>query len=395
MKYESIGRAEGSQKVAQIVLYYKIADELKEVYKEALRSMMESDYEPQDIIMVFNGIEETYELVRSWVEEIGIPSGKSVHYVVLDRNLGFARAMNIGFEIAKKVSNPEYILVVNDDLKMKKYAVKALLRPFKTDSRTGATTGIITRWGEHGIYSTQHVLFTVLTNYRNVFSMGNYATLYCGVPSIAVAFTKPSFSTVLPGAFFMIKREVIERCGFFWNGFVFYCDDFELGVRVWRCGYKVYYLPIVVAEHWAGGTTKAIDKKVLETRLMYSKYYTVAFLGALHKGLHKVNPIVAHTVVDMKNVLSWAVMKFLGRLLGSSFKEKKPQTYLQYLISSWLEGFQKKIPISDMGVSEPRLCLGNPLIETLKLRDGVIDMGLFKGFKDFLKGRTVPKVCEG
>lgn len=68
------------------------------------------------------------------------------------------------------------------------------------------------------------------------------------VPEAPLEITFPS------GAYVVIRRSIVEKMGrlFDWYGFMYF-DDWPLGYRIWKLGYKVVSLPIPAGRHLGGG----------------------------------------------------------------------------------------------------------------------------------------------
>lgn len=68
------------------------------------------------------------------------------------------------------------------------------------------------------------------------------------------------------GAFFLIRKDVFDRCGGFDERFFVYFEDVDLSLRAKRLGYSSYVLSEVSAFHKGGGCSE----RVKAARLFYS-----------------------------------------------------------------------------------------------------------------------------
>jgi GT2 family glycosyltransferase len=82
---------------------------------------------------------------------------------------------------------------------------------------------------------------------------------------------------VLSGAFFMIRRIVLEKIGGFDEKFFMYGEDIDLSYRISQSGFRNYYLGEISITHFKGGST-SYDNKQLKTfyeamNLFVKKHY--------------------------------------------------------------------------------------------------------------------------
>ena len=63
----------------------------------------------------------------------------------------------------------------------------------------------------------------------------------------------------VPGAFTLIRREILEQIGHLDERFFLYFDDVDLCRRVKALGYAVWYFPDVVVTHVGGGSARAVS----------------------------------------------------------------------------------------------------------------------------------------
>jgi GT2 family glycosyltransferase len=83
---------------------------------------------------------------------------------------------------------------------------------------------------------------------------------------------------VLPGAFMMLPRQVLEKTGGFDERFFMYGEDIDLSHRVKLAGYHNYYFAQAKIVHFKGGSTDKQSREYLERfygamKLFAAKYY--------------------------------------------------------------------------------------------------------------------------
>lgn len=70
------------------------------------------------------------------------------------------------------------------------------------------------------------------------------------------------------GADLMVKREVLDECGFFDPRFFLYFEETELCYRIRRGGYKLFSVPEAEITHFGGSTVKRVN---IQNREYYSE----------------------------------------------------------------------------------------------------------------------------
>ncbi len=319
VRYEVYGKVSGDEPLASITIFYKIREELEVIYKEAFRALLYVDYEPHEVVLIVNGLGETYDKLRKWIGEFGVPVGKRVHLVKLSKNLGFARANNVGLEIIKKVSpKTKYVVLVNDDLKPYPESFRVLKAAVRASESIAAAQGLIYFWGKKGIwYSAQQVAEVPCPLLDP--SVLNSSSHLNELPGKLLAYSRFTLPTLVTGGFSIYRIEALEKCGFFRKGFFMYGEDVELPVRLWRCGYKLIYVPYPVGEHLVGGSgfyrkTESVKRKDIQrfTTYFFSRVWaSTSFLNSneflmlpLHSTLHDVAVTYRILLRGLKDIIA-------------------------------------------------------------------------------------------
>lgn len=94
--------------IAFVVLHYKV----ESVTKECIEYLLRQDYQNYRIIVIDNcSLNGSYEkLVEEYKNE------SHIYFASIEYNLGFAKANDLGYQIAKHKFNAECIAVINNDL---------------------------------------------------------------------------------------------------------------------------------------------------------------------------------------------------------------------------------------------------------------------------------------
>src|SRR5712691_9783357 len=182
------------------------------VIEATIRSLLNSDYENLEIIVVDDGSQDrTSEVVR---EQFG---NEPLVRLFTEPNAGKATALNLGLRYAKG----EVIVALDADTQFPGETIRALARRF-VDPQVGAVAGnakvgnrinIVTRWQALEYITSQNM------------DRRAFASLNC--------------ITVVPGAVGAWRRELIEQCGGFSENTL--AEDQDLTLQIRKRGYKIGY----------------------------------------------------------------------------------------------------------------------------------------------------------
>lgn len=217
----------GNPKVSIIIVNWNG----KYLLKNCLNSIKDwTSYFNYDVIVIDNGSADgSVEMLR---KEFPL-----VKLVINKENVGFAKANNQG--IRRALSNDaDYVLLLNNDTKVIHCDwLENMVRVAEADSKNGIVgCKLIFPNGE-----IQHA-----GGYVNIKGSHHYTEG-----------DKIKEVDYVTGAAFLIKREVIEKIGFFDEGFSpLYAEEVDYCIRAKRSGYKVIYSPKTVIVHYTGATAK-------------------------------------------------------------------------------------------------------------------------------------------
>ncbi|MCF8150205.1 MAG: glycosyltransferase family 2 protein [Sulfuritalea sp.] len=130
------------------------------------------------------------------------------------------------------------------------------------------------------------------------------------------------------GAFFLIRRDVFDRCGGFDERFFVYFEEVDLSLRAKHLGYASYFLSDVAAFHKGGGCSEQVKAArlfySLRSRVLYAKkhYSAAEFVGlvllmAVELPLRLGRSVVRMSRADLLNTLM-AYRQLAGYFLRSA-----------------------------------------------------------------------------
>lgn len=217
---------------------------------------------PFEVLIVDNGTED----MRSDALRI-MPRAR---YIYSPKNLGYGGGNNLGVKNAKG----KYIFVFNNDTKLLKRAIDILV--FYLDKHPDTAIAAPNLMAENGrVYQRQGT--RILTPLRGIFVMSFLNTLF---PDNK--FSREYFlddmdlsairqTDTVPGAAFMIRKNVFQRVGMFDENIFLFNEEQDLGKRVREAGYKIImHSQANVIHEW---THKKKHEGVYEAYANFSRFY--------------------------------------------------------------------------------------------------------------------------
>lgn len=187
----------------------------------------------------------------------------NINYIENYKNLGFGRANNQGIDKAKS----EYVLFLNPDSIVPKGTLKYMVDFMETNTNIGASSCRIEKkdgsldWASHRSFPTPWVAF-------QYYFLKDDNTYHLKNKDLSI----PHEVDVIVGAFFLVRKKVLDEVGGFDKDFFMFGEDIDLCFRIKEAGYKIMYVPEVKVLHFKGVSTglkkhsQEITKASIETK---------------------------------------------------------------------------------------------------------------------------------
>lgn len=208
---------------------------------DCLNSLKEIDY-PKDkyeVVLVDNASKDnSVNLVKenfTWVK-----------LLVLDKNTGFSEGNNVGVENAIG----EYIVFLNTDTSVEKNWLSELVKKIVSDDEIGACSSQVLCNDGRNIINTIGGFWSI---------MGISGSMGEGKPKDT--FENETFTFSPTGCSMIIKTDLYKRVGGFDNEYFLYCEDADLGWRLWNQKFKVVVAPSSIVYHKVTASLKSLGKK--------------------------------------------------------------------------------------------------------------------------------------
>lgn len=174
-----------------------------------------------------------------------------------DANLGFAAANNRGFAVA----NGRYIVLLNSDAFLKEGALQKSVQKMDADPKVGLGGARLV--GRNDEWQPSARMFPSITN--DFFLLSGLSTKYSQskffgrVDRTWADQSQPAEVDWVPGAYSIIRREALEKVGYFDERFFLYYEEVDLCRRIKAAGYSLWYWPDIVVVHIGGESSKTVN----------------------------------------------------------------------------------------------------------------------------------------
>jgi len=254
----------------------------KELLTKCLKSLKKNTlYKKYRVYVVDNGSD--YD-IKKFVKKI-IPKSE---IILNGKNIGFAKANNIGMKKAIKDYSPNYFLLVNDDIE---FIDKGWLKKFIEVGESHKKIGIV---GCKLIYpdgSLQHI----------VKKKKIYYFLKPGNKKDFPETSKIQEISSVVGACFLIKKTVVDKVGFLDEKFFLYGEETDLCERARKAGFKNMYAGNICLIHYRDQTISKLSKNKI---WLIQKRSAIRFEFLNYSSLKIIKYSIFHlasTLFDNKN----------------------------------------------------------------------------------------------
>src|SRR2546427_1220306 len=208
---------------------------------KCLPSVLETDYDPFEVIVVDNGSCDGSAEAVSGFQAID----KRVTLLRNSKNLGFCQGNNIGASHAKG----DYLLFLNNDTTVEPNWLRELVSVVDTNSSIAAAQPKMLMMDEPSIIDSTGGYLTPYGTIYNREMLSRDQESRAGQSEVLVA----------TGAALLVKRELFFKLGKFDQRFFIYNEELDLCWRIWLSGNSVVYVPTAVVYHLLGGTNRGLS----------------------------------------------------------------------------------------------------------------------------------------
>jgi len=254
--------------VSVIIVTWKARDLLRQCLKSVERETKETH---REIIVVDNASRDgTLEMIGN--------EFPNVRLIANEKNLGFARACNIGLKAVLAEKRADFILLLNADAILLDRAIEKMIAYLEERPAVAAVAPALVLPGGKFQTGAAGYLPSAAAGFYYFFFLSRIFPGRCkGLFLDQRSFTKRGAAVEvdwLSGACLLTRRDVVERIGLLDESYFFSVEDIDWGKRMKNSGFQLHYLPWVSVLHYH----RAISKKyrtMFETRWLGFLYHFV------------------------------------------------------------------------------------------------------------------------
>ncbi len=324
-----------------IIVNYNV----KYFLEQCLHSVLNSSRNIKSEIFVVdnNSVDGSCTMIREKFSEVKLIENKE--------NIGFARANN---QAIKKASG-KFILILNPDTVVEEHTFARCLE-FMTNNPDAGSLGVKMIDGKGNFLpESKRSLPTPAVAFYKIFGLsalfprsrrfGQYHLGYLDKEEIHEV-------DILPGAFVLIRKKVLDKTGLFDEDFFMYGEDIDLSYRIKSAGYKNYYFPETTIIHYKGESTKKssinyvvvfYNAMIIYARKHFSRKNAsfLSFLINIAIYFRAIFAILRRTLIKTINPVLNAVIIYAGYYLfspvwGRIIESNYPGHYLNFVVPSYI-----------------------------------------------------------
>lgn len=276
-------------KISVVIVNYNT----KRLLKDCLDSIFKKTkgIEAQVIVVDNASSDGSQEMVRKNFPKVTLIENK--------KNLGFATGNNIGIKKAKG----EYILLLNSDTKLVEDSPTKTVNFMEKNPKIGISScQLIGEDGEiqasGGFFPNLFLVFAWMFFIDDLPFAGKLIrSFHPHAPKFYIHdpwYKKQHFQDWVTGAFFLVRKKVIDEIGFLDENIFMYVEEVEYCYRAKKEGWKVFYTPITKIIHLGGqsGTSKgAILGEYKGLKYFFAKHKP-AWQISLLRGILKIGALL-------------------------------------------------------------------------------------------------------
>jgi len=232
-------------KLSIIIVNYNV----KNFLEQCLSSIQNAskDINLEVFVVDNNSIDKSTQMVKNKFPDVNL--------ICNTTNVGFSKANNQ----AIKKSTGKYVLLLNPDTIIQENTLSETICFLEKNSIAGALGVKMIDGSGQFLPESKRSLPTPSIAFYKIFGLsklfprskefGKYHLNYLDTE-------KTHEIDVISGAFFMIRKSVLNKIGLLDESFFMYGEDIDFSYRIQKAGYKNYYLPTTSIIHYKGESTK-------------------------------------------------------------------------------------------------------------------------------------------
>lgn len=234
-------------KLTIIILSYNT----KEILLNCLKSLEKVKNEvPYEVIVSDNASNDgSPEMVSKLFPEVKLITGPNVSF-------------SNGNNRARDMVNGEYVLFLNSDTLVHKYTLKKTIEYYDSNNDIGALTCKLILANGNLDKDARRRFPTPCISFNRLFLKNGKKYWYLDVPENQIHEVD-----AIQGAFFLTRKEILDKIGWFDEKFVFDGEDLDLCFQIKKMGYKIIYFGEASIIHLKKATKNKISDINLKRKM--------------------------------------------------------------------------------------------------------------------------------
>jgi len=235
-----------------------------------------NSYNRRIIVIDNNSQDKTVDEIKNIIVQ-----NKNIQLVCNSKNLGFAKAVNLGIKIAPK---SDYFLLLNPDTIMGPDSLINLIRCIQKN-KAGIAGG--STLNEEGFQNGSYFRFPNiwvglfdLTNLRKLLYSDHWHNYFYYLDSDSSGLSCFPVD-VVTGGYMLITNKTIQKIGNLDQGYFMYLEDVDYCLRAKKAGIKIYHSNKSTIVHFAGRSSENKDRIRHLSWLWSRKLYYIKNLNIL------------------------------------------------------------------------------------------------------------------
>ena len=228
-----------------IIVNYNVKFFLEQCLKSVFRSGKDLDMEV--IVVDNNSVDGSVNMIKEKFPQVKLIANKE--------NTGFSKANNQGINI----SSGKYVLILNPDTIVEDDTLPKVVKFMDENPDAGGLGVKMLDGNGRFLPESKRSLPTPAVAFYKIFGLSSlfpkskiFGKYHLGY----LDNNKTHQVEILPGAFMLVRRKVLDEIGYLDEDFFMYGEDIDLSWRIIKAGYKNYYFPETRIIHYKGESTK-------------------------------------------------------------------------------------------------------------------------------------------
>ncbi|MBR4155483.1 MAG: glycosyltransferase [Bacteroidales bacterium] len=232
-------------KLSIVIVNYNVEHFLEQCLFSVRKAI--ANIEAEVYVVDNNSVDGSLKMLAKKFPEVKVIANKD--------NVGFSRANNQ----AIRVSTGEYVLLLNPDTVVEDDTFTKTIEFMDSHPDAGGLGVKMVDGKGRFLPESKRGLPTPATAFYKMFGLAKlfphskrFARYYLG----HLDNEEINEVEILSGAFMLMRRETLDKCGLLDETFFMYGEDIDLSYRIILAGYKNYYYPKIRIIHYKGESTK-------------------------------------------------------------------------------------------------------------------------------------------